>query len=281
MVALSAEDYDAVIFDMDGVITDTASTHMAAWKRLFDDELQRRADAGGAAFEEFTAEDYRRYVDGKPRYDGVRDFLASRGIELPWGDPSDAPGIDTVCALGNRKNDVFQAEIEQNGANVYETTVDLLDQLAAAGVNVAVISASKNAELVLGRAGVLDRFDARVDGVVAAREGLPGKPDPAVFLTAAKRVGAKPERSVVVEDAIAGVEAGQRGGFGLVIGVDRTGHPDELAAGGASVVVDDLGDDPATWHLESVAWAPDLAAAVAWDRPDGRVEWMPVPGDSA
>ena len=233
---------DAVVFDLDGVVTDTASVHAAAWSRLFDEYLARRAEAAGGSFTPFTPDDYRHHVDGKPRYDGVRDFLASRGVALPWGEPGDPGDAETVCGLGNRKNDRFLAELDEVGVRPFTTTVTLLERLRAAGVATAIISASRNCLQVLEAGGLTHLFDARVDGVVADELGLPGKPDPAVFLEAARRVDVEPGRAAVVEDALAGVEAGRRGGFALVVGVDRTGHPEALAEHGAHVVVPDLGD---------------------------------------
>jgi trehalose-phosphatase len=241
-VTLSRRDLDAVIFDLDGVITDTASVHQSAWKRLFDDYLRKRAVEPGESFAEFTPEDYRRYVDGKPRYDGVRAFLASRDIELPEGDPSDPPGTETVCGLGNTKNEWFLATLREEGIEVFESTVALVRNLQAAGFHTAIISASKNAGPVLEAAGLGDLFEERVDGLEQARMGFPGKPDPAVFLIAAERLGAESSRAAIVEDALAGVEAGRRGGFRLVIGVDRTGDAEGLMRSGADVVVSDLRD---------------------------------------
>jgi alpha,alpha-trehalase len=232
---------DAVIFDMDGVITDTARVHSAAWKRLFDDYLREHAEAQGTEFSEFTGEDYRAYVDGKPRFDGVRSFLASRGIELAEGPVDAPPGDDTVQALGNKKNGFFIEALQNSGADAYEGSVDLVHRLQEAGIGTAIISASVNAAEVLAAAGVGDLFSVRVDGVVAHDLGLPGKPDPAVFVEAARRLGASPQRSVVVEDAQAGVEAGKNGEFALVIGVDRGGNEVALREHGADVVVDDLG----------------------------------------
>jgi len=247
-VVIDRQAVDAVVFDMDGVVTRTASVHAAAWKRLFDDYLRSRADEGDA-WTPFDADaDYRVYVDGKPRYDGVRSFLASRDIVLPEGSPDDPPDTETVCGLGNRKNEYFVDELREHGVAVFESTVHLVRRLQELGIGTAIISASKNAERVLDAGGVGSLFPVRVDGVVAAEMGLPGKPDPAVFLEATRRLGATADRSVVVEDAISGVEAGRRGGFALVVGVDRTGHPRELKDGGADVVVDDLEEvvtDPA------------------------------------
>ena len=233
--------FDAVIFDMDGVITDTARVHMAAWKSLFDDFLRTRAEQSGEAFRPFTEEDYQRYVDGKLRQDGVRSFLASRGITLEEGSLDDAPEAGTVNGLGNAKNAHFLKLLASQGADSFPHAVALVRSLQKAGIATAVISASRNAEAVLASAGVLELFTVRVDGVVAAELGLPGKPDPAVFLEAARRLGVPPERAVVVEDAQAGVEAGRAGGFGLVIGVDRGGEGEGLRAQGAHVVVSDLG----------------------------------------
>lgn len=230
----------AVIFDMDGVVTQTAGVHMAAWKRLFDEFFEQRSHRIGEPFKEFTEADYREYVDGMPRYDGVAKLLASRGISLPQGTPDDPPGDASVCALGNRKNVYFNREIEERGVQRYDSSVALIEQLKAAGVHTGIISASKNTTMVLTGTGVRDLFETQIDGNVAAELGLPGKPAPAVFLEAARRLGVSPDRAAVVEDAIAGVEAGRRGGFALVIGVDRTGHPQALKEGGADVVVRDL-----------------------------------------
>ena len=241
-VQVRAADYDAVVFDMDGVVTQTASVHQAAWKTLFDEFLRQRATTGGPPFREFTPNDYLRYVDGKPRYDGVRDFLASRDITLPWGSEGDLPEAETVCGLGNRKNALFQKELHDHGVQVFQSTVALIRELRAAGVHTAIISASKNAGQVLQAGGVQDLFEAQIDGQVAEEQHLPGKPDPAVFLEAARRLGAQPRRAVVVEDAIAGVKAGQAGGFGLVIGIDRGGNAEGLKENGADVVVKDLGE---------------------------------------
>ena len=232
---------DAVVFDTDGVLTDTASVHAAAWKRLFDEYLRQRADRLGEPFRPFEEADYLRYVDGKPRYDGVAGFLAARGVALPWGDPSDPPGQETVCGLGNVKNRYFLAHLRAHGVRAFPSSVALVRRLGANGVRTAVVSASRNMRAVLDAAGIRDLFDVEVDGGDTARLGLPGKPDPAVFLEAAGRLGVPPARAVVVEDALAGVEAGRRGGFGVVVGVDRTGQAAELSARGADLVVDDLG----------------------------------------
>jgi alpha,alpha-trehalase len=240
---LSRTRLDAVVFDMDGVVTDTATVHAAAWKRLFDEYLAERARTTDEQFVAFDLDgDYRRHVDGKPRYDGVRDFLASRGIVLPEGEPSDPPERETVCGLGNRKDRYFLAHIREYGVRAYPSTVELVGRLEATGFGTAIISASRNMKEVLAAAGLGDLFRVSVDGRDAEALALPGKPHPAVFLEAARRLGADPARAAVVEDALAGVEAGRRGRFGFVIGVDRVGHRDALREAGADVVVRDLAE---------------------------------------
>ena len=240
MVVIDPDKIAAVVFDMDGVVTQTAAVHKAAWKKLFDAYLAARSQRTGDPFRPFTDEDYRLYVDGMLRYDGVTRFLASRGISLPAGTPADPPGDNTACALGNKKNGYFQQEVDEHGVQPYQSTVDLIRLLKSSGVRTAIISASQNTTMILQAAGIGDLFEAQVDGNVAAELKLPGKPDPAVFVEAARRLGVSPGRAAVVEDAIAGVEAGRKGGFGLVIGVARTGHPEALKNGGADVVVPDL-----------------------------------------
>lgn len=234
---------DAMLFDMDGVITDTAKAHAAAWQRLFDEFLKARAERHGEEFRPFDSRrDYRQYVDGKPRMDGVRSFLDARGIDLPYGDKNDDPDRETVCGLGNRKDRYFNTWLAKNQVYAYPGTLELVKSLRRAGVKTAVFSASRNAEAVLRNAGVLDLFDARVDGRDAAKLNLPGKPDPAMLLEAARRLGAAPRRTAVVEDAIAGVKAGAQGAFGLVVGVARGDYSDQLASAGADVVVHDLSE---------------------------------------
>src|SRR5215212_8173533 len=228
---------------MDGVVTDTASVHAAAWKRLFDAYLQDRSTRTDEPFRPFDiAHDYRLYVDGKPRYDGVRDFLRSRGIVLPEGESGDPPERETVRGLGSRKDGYFLDDIKRNGVSPYPGTVELIHNLRSADLGVAIISASRNLGEVLSAAGVADLFDVRVGGLEAERLGLKGKPDPAVFLEAARQLGVDPANAAVIEDALAGVEAGNRGGFRLVIGVDRLGHAEDLRARGADVVVRDPGE---------------------------------------
>lgn len=240
---ITRERFDAVLFDLDGVLTATARLHGACWKRMFDEFLEQRAVAAGGPFQPFdVATDYKEYVDGKLRYDGVRSFLESRGIELPMGEPDDPPDRETICGLGNRKNELIGELLDTEGVDVYEQSVAWVRQLHREGFATAVVSASKNCERVLAAAGIADLFDFRVDGVVAAELGLPGKPAPDTFLEGARRLGVEPERAIVVEDAVSGVQAGRAGGFGLVIGVDRKGDPDALRDNGADLVVSDLGE---------------------------------------
>lgn len=238
---IQLQDFDAVIFDMDGVVTQTANVHAAAWKRLFDEFLQQRAEKEGTDFRPFDSDaDYRKYVDGKSRYDGVESFLQSRGISLPRGEPDDPPEAETVCGLGNRKNSYFLAHLREQGAEAYGSTIGLIRSLKSNGLKTAIFSASKNCEEVLRAAGVLHLFDAKVDGIDAEELGLDGKPDPAVLLEASRRLGVEPRRSVIVEDAIAGVQAGRAGRFGLVIGVNRSADEGVLRDNGADVEVTDL-----------------------------------------
>jgi alpha,alpha-trehalase len=239
---IDAEAIDAVVFDLDGVITKTARVHREAWADLFDDYLRERSGRTGEPFRPFESTDYLEFVDGKPRYDGVASFLESRDIELPWGTPDDSPDAETVCGLGNRKNRVFLHRLETGGVEPYETSVDLVKELQRNGIETALISSSRNVTAVLKAAGLLDLFPVRIDGNAAAELGIPGKPHPAVFLEAAARVGVAPDRAAIVEDAQSGVAAGRDGGFRMVIGVDRGDQAEALAAGGATVVVPDLGE---------------------------------------
>jgi beta-phosphoglucomutase family hydrolase len=229
------EDYDAALFDLDGVLTPTADVHMLAWNKMFSEFLTARG-----VEEPYTDADYFAFVDGKPRYDGVRSFLASRGIELPEGDPDDDVTAETVCGLGNRKNDAFSAVLAEDGVEAYPGSVVLLDHLASVGVKIAVVSSSRNAPAVLTGAGLRDRFEVVVDGNVASARGLQGKPSPDTFVAAAEELGASVDRSVVLEDALSGVAAGHAGHFGLVVGVDRGVGADKLTQAGADVVVNEL-----------------------------------------
>jgi beta-phosphoglucomutase family hydrolase len=221
--------FGAALLDLDGVVTPTADIHERAWAALFE--------RWG-----FTSADYLTHVDGKPRYDGVRSFLESRDVHLPWGDPSDPPGDDTVCALGNRKNDMFNAVLARDGIAPYPGTLAVLAVLDAHDVPQAIVSSSKNARTVLDAAGMGDRFPVVVDGLRAADEQLAGKPDPAMFLRAAELLGVEPSTCIVVEDASSGVAAGAAGGFAFVLGIDRGGNEAALRAAGADDVVSDLGD---------------------------------------
>jgi beta-phosphoglucomutase family hydrolase len=256
IITLSPRDYDAVLFDLDGVLTRTVSVHAAAWKRLFDEFLEQRAVDTGEAFIAFDIDtDYRRYVDGKPRYDGAAAFLASRGIALPCGRPADDPGMHTVHALGNLKDQYFMQHLEQHGIEPYEEAIMLVRALRAQEIKTAVVSSSNNCTALLEAAGIAALFDARVDGMDISRLALHGKPAPDAFLEAAQRVKAEPAHAVVVEDAIAGVEAGRAGRFGCVIGVDHSGQSPALREAGADVVVTSLAqvkvavEPPSAWSL--------------------------------
>lgn len=237
---MSKYHFDAVIFDLDGVITKTASVHSHAWKKMFDDYLQYRQAKYSEPFREFTQEEYLTYVDGKPRYDGVKSFLAWRNIQLPMGTPEDAPDKETVCGLGNKKNVAFNEVLEQEGVEAYPSSVKLMESLRSKGIRVGVASSSKNCKAVLKAAGLMHLVETRVDGIVSATRGLKGKPAPDIFLTAAKNLSVKPFRAVVVEDATSGVAAGKNGNFGYVLGVARKGNDRDLKINGADEVVADL-----------------------------------------
>ena len=240
---VTVDDFDAVLFDLDGVLTSTARVHSVCWKRMFDAFLRQRAAETGEEFTPFDPDaDYKRYVDGKPRYDGVRSFLESRGIELPYGDPGDPPGTLSVCGLGNRKDRLFNEVLRTEGVEAYEGTIRWARDLRSRGMKMAVVSSSKNCKAIMEAAAIDRLFDARMDGEVAARLGIPGKPAPDTYLKAAQDLGVSPARAVVVEDALSGVQAGRRGGFGLVIGVDRHDDADALRDHGADMVVADLAE---------------------------------------
>jgi beta-phosphoglucomutase family hydrolase len=229
----------ACLFDMDGVLTETATVHARAWKSMFDDYLRRRE---GEGFQPFTQDDYDRYVDGKPRYDGVKSFLAARGIELPQGTPADPPGTETIDGLGNRKNELVLKLIHDEGVQAYPGSIKYLDAVRDAGLHTAVVSSSANCADVLRAAGIEDRFEVRVDGHVVEDEGLKGKPAPDTFLQAARQLEVEAAQAAVFEDALSGVEAGRAGDFGFVVGVDRVGQAEALSEHGASVVVEDLAE---------------------------------------
>lgn len=236
--------FEGAIFDLDGVITFTASTHAASWKRMFDEFLQHRSERTRDPFVPFDRErDYLLYIDGKPRIEGVKSFLSSRGIELPEGMPDELPNEETSWGLGNRKNEVFKEVLDSEGVEVDEKTVTFVRELLARGVRVAVASSSRNCLPILERAGLVEMFEVRVDGVVSEQLGLAGKPNPDIFLEAAERLGVAPSESIVVEDAISGVQAGRAGGFGLVIGVDRHGVARALRENGADLILIGFGPD--------------------------------------
>jgi len=238
---ITPQEFDAVLFDLDGVLTRTAKIHAACWKEMFDDYLGLRSEREGLPFRPFDVDsDYKLHVDGKPRDDGVRDFLRSRDVELPEGQVGDPPGEETVQGLGNRKNELVNEVIAHRGVESFADSVALVRRLRENGIRTAVVSSSRNCEPILRAAGIVDLFELWIDGAVAIRLGLAGKPAPDTFLEAARQLGVAPERAVVVEDAIAGVRAGRAGKFGLVVGVDREGGPEALRQAGADIVVDDL-----------------------------------------
>jgi trehalose 6-phosphate phosphatase len=240
---VSPDGYEAWLFDLDGVITDTASVHAAAWKRTFDEYLKAVSEREERPYEPFKIDpDYYRYVDGKPRYAGVDSFLRSRGIIVDWGYPSDPPSRETVCGIGNRKNALFNEVLRLRGVEVFESSVALVQQLRTRGRRVAVVTSSKNCDAVLQAAGIQNLFEVRVDGTVATTKGLAGKPSSDTYEEATRMLGTLPEQAVVIEDAISGVQAGRTGGFGLVIGVARSDDPEALRHNGADIVVRDLAE---------------------------------------
>ena len=233
----------ACLFDLDGVLTQTAKVHAAAWKEMFDGFLRAHAERVGEPFVPFDAlEDYGEYVDGKPRYDGVRSFLTSRGIDLPEGEPSDPPEAETISGLGNRKNELVLSMIHRQGVEAFEGSIRYVRAVREAGLRRAVVSSSANTGEVLAAAGIDDLFEARIDAIAAQRQHLKGKPAPETFLAAARALGVQPSQAAVFEDALAGVAAGRAGRFGFVVGVDRVGQPEALHEHGADLVVSDLAD---------------------------------------
>jgi len=270
-----AVDFDAIICDFDGVVTDTASVHAAAWKRMFDDFLLRHAGRNGFSFQPFTiATDYRLHVDGKPRLDGLKSFLESRGIDLPEGGPEDPPGAETIHGLGKSKNAFFLEQIREKGVKVFESTVDLIRSAKKHGLKIAVISSSKSCAMILDAVNLSDLFDVRVDGVNSETLGIPGKPAPDIFLEAARQLRVKPERAVVIEDAVSGVRAGRAGHFGLVVGIARDGGSEALRDSGAHVVVEDLSAIRISGNLETMEPLPSaledfdrIARAIGAKRP--------------
>ena len=230
------EGITACLFDLDGVLTDTAAVHKSAWRHVFDQLLEARG------LPPFTDEDYLVYVDGKPRRDGVRDFLASRSVALPEGNPGDAPERETVAGIGNRKNLLLQQHLDHDGVQLLKGSTTYLRSLREAGIGTAVVTSSANGEKVIRAAGLEELVDVRVDGVVADQQGLSGKPAPDTFLAAARKLGAEPSAAAVFEDALAGVAAGRAGGFGFVVGVDRGGQAEALREHGADLVINDLSE---------------------------------------
>ena len=244
LLPLSTDHVDAILFDLDGVLTDSASLHARSWKTLFDSFLRDKNGENFRAFDEDR--DYRAFVDGRPRLDGIRSFLAARGIELPEGTPEDCEPARTVHGLGRRKNVLFLEALEKEGIRTFPAAIAFLNDVREAGFKTALVSSSRNARAIVDKAGLTGCFDGWIDGNDVQRRGLSGKPAPGMFVAAANALGVEPRRTVVIEDALAGVEAGVRGGFGLVIGVDRTHHPEALAEAGAHLVVKHLSDIPIT-----------------------------------
>ena len=244
--------FKAVIFDLDGVVTKTAVTHMKAWKKIFDSFLQEKAVEENKPYREFTQSDYLQHVDGKPRYKGVASFLESRNIHLPWGTPDDAPSEKTVCGLGNRKNQAFLEILKREGAEVYPSTKKMLYDLQDAGIGLGVASSSKNCKAILEAVGLLSIFGARVDGMVSAELNLKGKPAPDIFIKACEMLQAEPSHSIVVEDAVSGVQAGANGKFGLTLGIARQQNADELRQNGADYVISDFKEIDGVAHLNEL-----------------------------
>jgi trehalose 6-phosphate phosphatase len=258
---ISRKDFDAVIFDMDGVVTDTAVAHAETWKRMFDEFLQQQAAAGDIPFRPFDiGADYRIYIDGKPRIDGVRSFLLSRGIELQEGSPDDSAGSETIHGLGNLKNGYFLEYIREQGVEVIGPTLDFIHRLKKLGIKTAIISSSRNSSMILESAEVSGLFDVKVDGIDSEMLGIEGKPAPDIFLEAARQLKVAPERAVVVEDAISGVQAGRAGRFGLVIGLARNGDRKALLAGGADLVVEELSSVPVAEDYPPKLFLPSALA---------------------
>ena len=234
--------FAAAIFDMDGVVTNTSAAHSDAWKQTFDDFLTKRAANHDERFTEFSRDDFRKFVDGRPRYNGVEAFLKSRGIKLPRGKQNDPPGCDTVCGLGNRKNVLFNQIIEKEGVRTFDSTVSLAREMVRRGIKIGLATSSYNSEEVLGRTSIPRLFEAVVDGAESARRGLRGKPDPDIFAAAAADLGVPNGQAIIIEDAVSGVQAGAKGGFALVIGIAREGNELELRENGADIAVRDLSE---------------------------------------
>ncbi len=241
--AENALEFDAAIFDMDGVITQTAAVHSTAWKRMFDEYLRGRADRSGESFKEFShTGDYLVFVDGRPRSQGVAAFLKSRGIMLDPGNPDDLPGTETICGLGNRKNGLFNQILASDGVALYASTLLLIQEMRREGIKIGLATSSKNSAVILNATGTAPLFATIVDGLVSEKLGLKGKPEPDIFSTASANLGVSCARAIVIEDAVSGVQAGAKGGFGLVIGVAREDNVAELREHGADLVVRDLSE---------------------------------------
>ena len=240
---ITPDKFDAVLFDLDGVITDTAMMHAACWKVMFNTYLKRRAETLGEEFISFEIDtDYLNYVDGKPRFDGVRDFLASRNITLDEGTPDSPATEESVCGLGNRKNELVNLRIQMHGVKVYQSSLDYVNFILSIGIKTAIVSSSANCRTVLKAAGIIDLFPVIVDGIAAKEKKLNGKPSPDMFMEAARELGVKPGKAAVVEDAISGVQSGRNGNFGIVIGIARKDNREELLENGADIAVSDLGE---------------------------------------
>jgi alpha,alpha-trehalase len=239
---LSRKDFDAIIFDLDGVITQTAKIHAKAWKQAFDFFLLEYGKDTGTRYKPFEMKDYVAYVDGRPRYDGVINFLESRSIQLPYGTPDDAPDKETICGLGNQKDLLFHKYLKEEKVELYPTSIELIKDLLSKGFKIAVVSSSKNCHAILENVGISHLFAVQIDGNVAQQLKLAGKPAPDIFLQAAKELEVEAQRAAIVEDSRAGVQAGKLGKFGCVIGVDRQNQADALAKEGADVIVSDLGE---------------------------------------
>ncbi|MCD6396512.1 MAG: HAD-IA family hydrolase [Spirochaetaceae bacterium] len=259
---MSKYSFEAVIFDLDGVITQTAKVHSLAWKRMFDDYLRLREKKYNEPFKEFTHEnDYLPFVDGKPRYKGVESFLISRGITINFGDPSDSPETETICGLGNMKDRTFNTVLANDGVQVYDSTVSIIRELKNLGIKLGVASSSKNCKPVLKAVGLLDFFETRVDGVISAELNLKGKPEPDIFTTACDNLKVEYKKAIVVEDAVSGVQAGAKGNFGLVLGIAREDNGEELRKNGADRVIMDFSEitigDLNRWFCGNMIIAPD------------------------
>ncbi len=261
-IIIRKNDFDAAIFDLDGVVTKTMPTHALAWKKAFDEFLSQH-QGNDSAVRPFDIEtDYMIYVDGKPRLEGIKSFLQSRKISLPAGDPKEAPGFRSIHALGNLKNGYFLEKVKKDGVEVYQSTLEFIRKLKAQGIKTGIISSSKNCALILDSAGLAEMFEVRVDGVDLIKLNIPGKPAPDMFLEAARQLGAEPSRTVIIEDAVSGVEAAKAGGFGLVIGISRLGNRKDLLQYGAHVVVNDAAEISVA-HDDSAARKPaELASAI-------------------